>query len=134
MYMRVWDILKIANDPSESRPLILCEYAISCAFHLTVMFASYFHYCSVIKSLISVRYSHAMGNSNGNVHAYWEAINETFGLQGGFIWDWADQVNGDYFILIFSFLLSLMMCFTQLLLEETLLLNLSSECFIFLVN
>lgn len=26
MYMRVWDILKIANDPSENRPLILCEY------------------------------------------------------------------------------------------------------------
>lgn len=26
MYMRVWDMLKIANDPSETRPLILCEY------------------------------------------------------------------------------------------------------------
>ncbi|EPS71270.1 hypothetical protein M569_03489 [Genlisea aurea] len=25
MYMRVWDIVKIAQDPSESRPLILCE-------------------------------------------------------------------------------------------------------------
>ncbi|XP_074592645.1 uncharacterized protein LOC141848510 [Curcuma longa] len=61
MYMRVWDILKIAKDQSESRPLILCEY------------------------------SHAMGNSNGNIHKYWEAINGTFGLQGGFIWDWVDQ-------------------------------------------
>jgi beta-galactosidase len=27
MYMRVWDIVKIAKDPSETRPLILCEYA-----------------------------------------------------------------------------------------------------------
>ena len=27
MYMRVWDILKIAKDQSENRPLILCEYA-----------------------------------------------------------------------------------------------------------
>ncbi|XP_011000564.1 PREDICTED: beta-galactosidase-like [Populus euphratica] len=61
MYMRVWDIVKIAKDPAESRPLILCEY------------------------------SHAMGNSNGNIHEYWEAINSTFGLQGGFIWDWVDQ-------------------------------------------
>ncbi|KAG8053927.1 hypothetical protein GUJ93_ZPchr0001g29589 [Zizania palustris] len=62
MYMRVWDILKIAKDPSENRPLILCEY------------------------------SHAMGNSNGNIDAYWMAIDNTFGLQGGFIWDWVDQV------------------------------------------
>ncbi|XP_024021112.1 uncharacterized protein LOC21406722 isoform X1 [Morus notabilis] len=61
MYMRVWDIVKIANDPEEKRPLILCEY------------------------------SHSMGNSNGNIHEYWEAIDNTFGLQGGFIWDWVDQ-------------------------------------------
>ncbi|KAJ0046595.1 hypothetical protein Pint_05265 [Pistacia integerrima] len=60
MYMRVWDIVKIAKNPAETRPLILCEY------------------------------SHAMGNSNGNLHEYWEAIDNTFGLQGGFIWDWAD--------------------------------------------
>ncbi|KAG5227709.1 glycoside hydrolase family protein [Salix suchowensis] len=61
MYMRVWDIVKIAKDPAEPCPLILCEY------------------------------SHAMGNSNGNIHKYWEAIDSTFGLQGGFIWDWVDQ-------------------------------------------
>ncbi|GMP41182.1 hypothetical protein CsSME_00011374 [Camellia sinensis var. sinensis] len=61
MYMRVWDIVKIAMDPTETRPLILCEY------------------------------SHAMGNSSGNIKEYWEAIDSTFGLQGGFIWDWVDQ-------------------------------------------
>ncbi|XVE52295.1 hypothetical protein DITRI_Ditri02bG0111300 [Diplodiscus trichospermus] len=61
MYMRVWDIVKIAKDPNETRPLILCEY------------------------------SHAMGNSNGNIHEYWEAIDNIFGLQGGFIWEWVDQ-------------------------------------------
>lgn len=61
MYMRVWDIVKIAKDPNETRPLILCEY------------------------------SHSMGNSNGNILEYWEAIDSTFGLQGGFIWDWVDQ-------------------------------------------
>eukprot|EP00249_Psilotum_nudum_P022717 c28621_g1_i1 orf=380-3835(-) len=61
MYMPVWDIIKIAKDETESRPVILCEY------------------------------SHAMGNSNGNLHEYWEAIERTPGLQGGFIWDWVDQ-------------------------------------------
>ncbi|XXG81488.1 hypothetical protein AAC387_Pa09g2110 [Persea americana] len=61
MYMRVWDIVEIAKDPSETRPLILCEY------------------------------SHAMGNSNGNIHEYWKAIDSTLGLQGGFIWEWVDQ-------------------------------------------
>lgn len=61
MYMRIWDCVEIAKDPNETRPLILCEY------------------------------SHAMGNSNGNIHEYWEAIDSTFGLQGGFIWDWVDQ-------------------------------------------
>lgn len=34
-----------------------------------------------------------MGNSNGNIDEYWEAIDNTFGLQGGFIWDWVDQVH-----------------------------------------
>jgi beta-galactosidase len=33
-----------------------------------------------------------MGNSNGNIDEYWNAIDGTFGLQGGFIWDWVDQV------------------------------------------
>lgn len=28
MYMRVWDMVKIAKDPTEARPLILCEYVI----------------------------------------------------------------------------------------------------------
>ncbi|CAI5475794.1 unnamed protein product [Closterium sp. Yama58-4] len=61
MYMRVPDIKAIAQDPKETRPLILCEYA------------------------------HAMGNSSGNLDAYWDVIESTHGLQGGFIWDWVDQ-------------------------------------------
>lgn len=97
MYMRVWDILKIAKDQSESRPLILCEYACLQSLLLSQCFSALF-LCHFIcyyffLKLLSVRYSHAMGNSNGNIHKYWEAINGTFGLQGGFIWDWVDQVN-----------------------------------------
>jgi len=46
----------------EDRPLILCEYA------------------------------HAMGNSVGNLQDYWDTFEKYKVLQGGFIWDWVDQV------------------------------------------
>ncbi|KPL07603.1 hypothetical protein AMJ86_03840, partial [bacterium SM23_57] len=61
MYPRISDIVAYAEDPSNHRPLIMCEYA------------------------------HAMGNSVGNLKEYWEAIEGYHGLQGGFIWDWIDQ-------------------------------------------
>ena len=35
--------------------------------------------------------SHAMGNSNGTLADYWDAIESTPGLQGGFIWEWWDH-------------------------------------------
>ncbi len=41
--------------------------------------------------LIMCEYSHAMGNSNGTLAEYWEAIESTPGLQGGFIWEWFDH-------------------------------------------
>ena len=56
-----WSIKKWLSLPGETRPLILCEYA------------------------------HAMGNSLGNFADYWQAFREYPRLQGGFIWDWADQ-------------------------------------------
>lgn len=36
-------------------------------------------------------YSHAMGNSNGNLKGQWDAIWKYPHMQGGFIWDWIDQ-------------------------------------------
>ncbi len=36
-------------------------------------------------------YSHAMGNSSGNIGEYWDLFRERRNLQGGFIWDWRDQ-------------------------------------------
>ncbi len=36
-------------------------------------------------------YSHAMGNSNGNLSDQWEQIYKYPNLQGGYIWDWQDQ-------------------------------------------
>jgi beta-galactosidase len=41
--------------------------------------------------LIMCEYSHAMGNSNGCLAEYWDAIESTAGLQGGFIWEWWDH-------------------------------------------
>ncbi|EPP21027.1 beta-galactosidase [Vibrio fluvialis] len=76
MYARVEADQRLASDPAvtpklalkkwigmpgEQRPLILCEYA------------------------------HAMGNSLGNFHQYWDTFREYPRLQGGFIWDWVDQ-------------------------------------------
>ncbi len=43
------------------------------------------------RPLIMCEYSHAMGNSNGCLAEYWEAIQAYHGLQGGFVWDWVDQ-------------------------------------------
>ena len=41
--------------------------------------------------LIMCEFSHAMGNSNGTLAEYWDAIESTPGLQGGFIWEWWDH-------------------------------------------
>lgn len=43
------------------------------------------------RPLILCEYSHAMGNSMGNLKDYWEIIERYPQLQGGFIWDWVDQ-------------------------------------------
>ena len=61
MYARIPEIIRLATDPDDNRPVVLCEYA------------------------------HAMGNSVGNLKEYWDAIRSHKRLIGGFIWDWADQ-------------------------------------------
>ncbi|CAN7715567.1 glycoside hydrolase family 2 TIM barrel-domain containing protein [Paenibacillus sp. LjRoot56] len=43
------------------------------------------------KPFILCEYSHAMGNSCGNLFKYWELFDQYPILQGGFIWDWIDQ-------------------------------------------
>jgi beta-galactosidase len=61
MYPWIPDMKKYANDVSQKRPYIMCEY------------------------------SHAMGNSNGNFKEYWDIIRGSKNMQGGCIWDWVDQ-------------------------------------------
>lgn len=45
------------------------------------------------KPMIISEYTHAMGNSNGNLMDLWEVIynDKNVQLQGGYIWDWIDQ-------------------------------------------
>ena len=40
---------------------------------------------------ILCEYSHAMGNSCGNIFKYWELVDKYPSLQGGCVWDWVDQ-------------------------------------------
>ena len=52
---------KVLNNPRETRPYVLCEY------------------------------THAMGNSCGDIGDYWELIYNNPQLMGGFVWEWADH-------------------------------------------
>ncbi len=61
MYPTVDRLVELAQDPNDTRPIIMCEYA------------------------------HAMGNSPGGLKEYWEAVERYPRLQGGFVWDWVDQ-------------------------------------------
>lgn len=61
MYVDIPTMVRWANDPRETRPVMWCEYA------------------------------HAMGNSLGNFYKYWDAIRANDPLIGAFIWDWVDQ-------------------------------------------
>lgn len=61
MYATIENIVAYGKSGRGTRPLIMCEY------------------------------SHAMGNSNGSLSDYWEAFENTPGLQGGFVWEWKDH-------------------------------------------
>jgi beta-galactosidase len=61
MYPDISAIISYAKSKKADRPLIMCEY------------------------------SHAMGNSNGALAEYWQAIHSLPALQGGFIWEMWDH-------------------------------------------
>jgi beta-galactosidase len=61
MYDDIEKMVDWAQDPTQTQPMIQCEYA------------------------------HAMGNSLGNLEDYWQTIRAHKKLQGGFVWDWVDQ-------------------------------------------
>ena len=62
MYSSIeWIEKNVLNNPKEKRPFVLCEY------------------------------THAMGNSCGDISAYWKQIYANPQLMGAFVWEWADH-------------------------------------------
>lgn len=61
MYPGLEGVQAFAENPTDDRPMIPCEY------------------------------SHAMGNSNGCLKEFWDLVYRYPRLQGGFIWDWVEQ-------------------------------------------
>ncbi len=61
MYPRVEQIRRVMDNPGETRPFIMCEYA------------------------------YAKGNATGDFFKYWDLVHENRGFHGGFLWDWADK-------------------------------------------
>jgi beta-galactosidase len=43
------------------------------------------------RPLVMCEYSHAMGTTNGSLHEYWQVFEAGTGVQGGFVWEWADH-------------------------------------------
>jgi beta-galactosidase len=43
------------------------------------------------RPVVMCEFSFSLGNSNGCLSDYWDAIEATPGLQGGFIWEWRDH-------------------------------------------
>lgn len=52
---------RVLDNPEEKRPFVLCEY------------------------------THAMGNSCGDISEYWKLIYDNPQMMGGFVWEWADH-------------------------------------------
>ena len=61
MYPPLGDMKKFLRDKKETRPLVVCEY------------------------------SHAMGNSNGDLNDYWKLIDSNDRFVGAFVWEWRDH-------------------------------------------
>ncbi len=43
------------------------------------------------RPMILCEYSHAMGTTNGGLEEYWALFEPGTGVQGGFVWEWADH-------------------------------------------
>ncbi len=61
MYDSIADVIKYLKDDKQKRPYFLCEY------------------------------SHAMGNSSGDLADYWHTIYSNDRLMGGCVWEWCDH-------------------------------------------
>lgn len=52
------------------------------------------------RPLVLSEYSHAMGTSNGGLAGYWDLFEPGTGIQGGFVWEWADHALRRHGVLV----------------------------------
>lgn len=64
---------------------------IVCPMYASIDFLEAYGLKKRTRPLILCEYTHAMGNSNGNLQDYWDVIEKYPNLQGAFVWDWVDQ-------------------------------------------
>jgi len=64
---------------------------IFCPMYWGIWDLEFYGYTRQLRPLIMCEYAHSMGNSTGNLQDYWDVIEKYPQLQGGCIWDWADQ-------------------------------------------
>ena len=94
-FVKLYQMIKQLDS---SRPVVYEPAKLSS--HTDVVFPMYdtideisaFAVSNPDRPLILCEYAHAMGNSVGNLIDYWNTFEKYRSLQGGFIWDWADQV------------------------------------------
>ena len=83
------------RDPSRpihyERALLGANTDIFCPMYAGIEYIENYAKEKQERPLILCEYSHAMGNSNGNLQDYWDVIKKYDQLQGGSIWDWVDQ-------------------------------------------
>ncbi len=83
------------RDPN--RPVISCEAGrrpdtdIVCPMYSRPRELAEYSSQQQTRPFILIEYTHAMGNSNGDVWSYWSQIYSKPYLQGGWVWDWVDQ-------------------------------------------
>ncbi|MFC1501844.1 glycoside hydrolase family 2 TIM barrel-domain containing protein [bacterium] len=65
---------------------------IVCPMYRDTWFLEQNHNHDPARPFILCEYAHAMGNAVGNLQDYWDVMEKYRNLQGGFIWDWVDQV------------------------------------------
>jgi len=78
------------REEHPDRP-VHCEYDKNNADMVSAMYAGPGWNAGTSKPSVLCEYTHAMGNSNGNVKEYWDHIYSNDRHMGAYVWDWADQ-------------------------------------------
>lgn len=81
----------IYHSEEETQPNDDLFAIVSCMYESHKWVDDYFAEEKHTKPLVQSEYSHAMGNSSGDIGTYVEQMLKYDGFCGGFIWEWCDQ-------------------------------------------